>query len=108
MKKISKSFEFTILVWWILAAEVAFLLLLIVFHFPGLLKFQGFRREGIMQTIQLLDADVVRNESSRPYVRVKCKAVLDGMEYEFFVKLDDLREGFSLSQINKLTEDMAE
>ena len=108
MKKISKSFEFTILVWWIWSAEVAFLLLLIVFHFPGVLKFQGFRREGTMQTIQLLDADVVRNESSRPYVRVKCKAVLDGMEYEFFVKYDDVREGFSISQINKLTEDMAE
>lgn len=108
-KKISQTFEYKILIKWVLFTELICMLILLAFMVAdefdgnGFLKYVGLRQEG-MQTIQVLDyhidtEDIIRYEyRGHAYkddveittYRLECSVVLDGKKYFFTADADDV------------------
>ena len=91
LKKISKSFEFTILVCWILASEGLFWLLVILTGYDQgrLDKYQSFQEEGT-HFIYVYGYKTNLDKHDKKYLTVRCKVSLDGKEYKFIAEPQDL------------------
>lgn len=95
--KITQSFEYKILVKWVLFTEVLYLLLVLIFMLcdefggNGFLKYMGLQKEGI-QTVTIIDYSARKEDLiSRKYAddieittyHMKCSTVLDEKEFIF-------------------------
>lgn len=102
--KITQSFEYKILVKWVLFTEVLYLLLVFIFMLcdefggNGFLKYTGLQKEGI-QTVTIIDYSARKEDLiSRKYAddieittyHLKCSTVLDEKEFIFIADAVDV------------------
>ena len=106
MKKLIKSFEFTILVKWILASEALFWFLILVNWDDngGLAKYQRFQEEGT-HTVQVHDYNYNWDKPTKKrYLTADCKVTLDGKEYTFVAQSHDLFNVYDEEKIYEAVE----
>lgn len=109
--KISQTFEYKILVKWVLFTELICLLIVLLlmvgdeFEGNGFLRYAGLQEEGI-QTIQVLDYQIdeevlvaglrgrggrrIQNDIKRTIYRLECSVILDGKKYFFTADATDV------------------
>ena len=109
LKKVSKSFEFVILVWWILASEGLFWLLLILTWFDGgrQEKYLSFQEEGT-HIIHVYDYTINWDRDKKRYLTVKCKVTLGDKEYTFDAESKDLFREYNEDRIYEAVENKEE
>ncbi|MBO4750387.1 MAG: hypothetical protein J5546_08720 [Lachnospiraceae bacterium] len=109
LKKFSKTFEFTILVRWLLFAEILYLIVmsLIKLDNQAFTKYQDFVDEDV-HVVRVYDVQYDQNRYKPRYLLFKCKTKLSGKEYVFTVDPAEFSQELDEKSLRKMAEDRAE
>ena len=108
LKKFSKTFEFTILVRWLLFAEILYLIVmsLIKLDNQAFTKYQGFVDEDV-HVVRVSDVQYDQNRYKPRYLLLTCKTEINGKEYVFTVDPAEFSQELDEKSLREMAEDRA-